>query len=49
MQPTASVPMSVASLRPYSGNARSHSKKQIKQIARSIEALRLHQPGPDQP
>ena len=25
------------SLRPYSGNARVHSKKQIKQIARSIE------------
>ena len=30
-------PMSVGNLRPYARNARTHSKKQIKQIARSIE------------
>jgi len=35
-QPTAIEHMPVASLRPYPGNARTHSKKQIRQIADSI-------------
>jgi hypothetical protein len=33
-----------ASLRPYSGNARTHSPKQIKQIARSIERFGFNNP-----
>ena len=37
----------VSALRPYSKNARTHSKKQIRQIADSIEPFRLHEPGPD--
>ena len=32
------------SLRPYSGNARTHSPKQIKQIARSIERFGFNNP-----
>src|SRR5829696_6548646 len=36
--------MAVASLRPYSGNARTHSKKQIKQIARSIDRFGFTNP-----
>jgi DNA modification methylase len=44
MQPTAIEPMSVASLRPYARNARTHSKKQIKQIARSIERFGFTNP-----
>jgi DNA modification methylase len=44
MQPTAIEPMSVASLRPYDRNARTHSKKQIKQIARSIERFGFTNP-----
>src|SRR5215472_2901512 len=36
IQPMAIEPMQVARLRPYSGNARTHSKKQIRQIADSI-------------
>jgi len=35
-QPTAIEHMPVASLRPYPGNARTHSKRQIRQIADSI-------------
>ena len=31
----------IGSLRPYPGNARTHSKKQIAQIARSIERFSL--------
>lgn len=31
----------IGSLRPYARNARSHSRKQIKQIARSIERFGL--------
>ena len=34
----------VASLRPYSGNARTHSKKQIKQISTSIERFGFTNP-----
>lgn len=34
----------IAELRPYSGNARTHSKKQIKQIARSIERFGFTNP-----
>lgn len=34
----------IASLRPYSGNARTHSKKQIKQIAASIERFGFTNP-----
>ena len=34
----------IAALRPYSGNARTHSKKQIKQIARSIERFGFTNP-----
>ena len=33
-----------SSLRPYSGNARTHSPKQIKQIARSIERFGFNNP-----
>jgi DNA modification methylase len=44
MQPMAIEPMSVASLRPYARNARTHSKKQIKQIARSIERFGFTNP-----
>src|SRR5258708_20645256 len=36
MRTMANEPMQVASLRPHQGNARSHSKKQIRQIADSI-------------
>jgi len=36
--------MAVASLRPYSRNARTHSKKQIRQIARSIERFGFTNP-----
>jgi hypothetical protein len=32
------------SLRPYSGNARTHSPKQVKQIARSIERFGFNNP-----
>jgi hypothetical protein len=44
MQPTAIEPMSVASLRAYDRNARTHSKKQIKQIANSIERFGFTNP-----
>ena len=37
-------PMSVGNLRPYARNARTHSKKQIKQIARSIERFGFTNP-----
>jgi len=36
--------MAVASLRPYSRNARTHSRKQIRQIARSIERFGFTNP-----
>lgn len=34
----------IASLRPYARNARTHSKKQVKQIARSIERFGFTNP-----
>jgi DNA modification methylase len=37
-------PMRVGNLRPYAQNARTHSKKQIKQIARSIERFGFTNP-----
>src|SRR3954453_18538672 len=36
--------MPVAGLRPYAGNARTHSKKQIRQIAGSIERFGFTNP-----
>jgi len=36
--------IAVESLRPYSGNARQHSKRQIQQIARSIERFGFTNP-----
>src|SRR4051812_4494349 len=44
MEHVAVQQMAVASLRPYPGNARTHSKKQIKQIARSIERFGFTNP-----
>lgn len=38
------VERDIATLRPYARNARTHSKKQIKQIARSIERLGFTNP-----
>jgi ParB-like chromosome segregation protein Spo0J len=37
-------PMRVADLRPYAHNARTHSKKQVKQIAQSIERFGFTNP-----
>jgi ParB-like chromosome segregation protein Spo0J len=37
-------PMRVGNLRPYARNARTHSKKQIKQIAQSIERFGFTNP-----
>ena len=42
--PMAVVPMAVAFLRPYRGNARTHSKKQIRQIADSIRKFGFTNP-----
>jgi DNA modification methylase len=42
--PLAVEPMAVARLRPYAGNARSHSKKQIRQIANSIQKFGFTNP-----
>src|SRR6516162_32570 len=42
--PTAIELMPVASLRPYPGNARTHSKKQIRQIADSIRRFGFTNP-----
>jgi ParB-like nuclease domain len=44
MQPMAIEPMPVASLRPYRGNARTHSKKQVRQIADSIGEFGFNKP-----
>jgi DNA modification methylase len=44
MQPMAIEPMPVASLRPHPGNARTHSKKQIRQIADSIRQFGFNNP-----
>src|SRR5215831_1445303 len=43
-QPTTIVPMPVARLRPYPGNARTHSKKQVRQIADSIQRFGFNNP-----
>lgn len=42
--PTGVTERSIQSLRPYAGNARTHSKKQIGQIARSIERFGFTNP-----
>jgi DNA modification methylase len=44
MQSMAVAPMQVAGLRPYSRNARTHSKKQIRQIADSIRKFGFTNP-----
>jgi len=44
VQPMAIEPMPVASLRPHSGNARTHFKKQIRQIADSIREFGFTNP-----
>src|SRR5215813_11044835 len=44
IQPMAIEPMPVARLRPYPGNARTHSKKQIRQIADSIRRFGFTNP-----
>src|SRR5258708_22143573 len=44
MRPMAIEPMPVASLRPHRGNARTHSKKQIRQIAESIRRFGFNNP-----
>jgi DNA modification methylase len=44
MRPMAIEPMPVASLRPHQGNARTHSKKQIRQIADSIRQFGFNNP-----
>ena len=44
IQPLAIVSIPVARLRPYSGNARIHSKKQIRQIADSIRRFGFTNP-----
>src|SRR6266478_2007011 len=42
--PISVVSMGVARLRPYTGNARTHSKKQIRQIADSIRKFGFTNP-----
>src|SRR3712207_916276 len=44
MNPSQIELMSVTSLRPYMSNARTHSKKQVKQIATSIERFGFTNP-----
>jgi DNA modification methylase len=44
MQSMAVTPMAVAALRPYSQNARTHSKRQIRQIADSIQKFGFTNP-----
>src|SRR5262245_3821203 len=44
IRPVAIDPMPVASLRPHPGNARTHSKKQIRQIADSIRRFGFTNP-----
>jgi DNA modification methylase len=43
-QPMAIEPIPISSLRPYPGNARTHSKKQIRQIADSIRRFGFTNP-----
>ena len=40
--------VAISALRPYPGNARTHSKKQIAQIADSISRFGFYQPRFDQ-
>ena len=42
--PKQLVQRDIAALRPYAGNARTHSKKQVRQIARSIERFGVTNP-----
>jgi DNA modification methylase len=44
IQPAAIEPMPVASLRPRPGNARTHSKRQVRQIADSIRQFGFNNP-----
>jgi ParB-like chromosome segregation protein Spo0J len=44
MQSMPVTPMAVAALRPYSQNARTHSKRQIRQIADSIQKFGFTNP-----
>jgi ParB-like chromosome segregation protein Spo0J len=44
MTPTSLEYVHVSALRPYSRNARTHSKKQIKQIAKSIKRFGFNNP-----
>ena len=44
MQPMVIEPMAVTRLRPYASNARTHSKKQIRQIADSIRKFGFTNP-----
>jgi hypothetical protein len=44
IQAAAIEPMPVASLRPYPGNPRTHSKKQVRQIADSIREFGFNNP-----
>ena len=44
MKPMTIEPMAVARLRPFTGNARTHSKKQIRQIADSIKRFGFTNP-----
>src|SRR3984893_17129707 len=44
MQPMVIEPLAVARLRPYARNARTHSKKQIRQIADSIQRFGFTNP-----
>ena len=44
VQPLAIEPMAISGLRPYRGNARTHSRKQIRQIADSIQRFGFTNP-----
>ena len=44
MQSMAIEPMAITGLRPYAKNARTHSKKQIRQIADSIQKFGFTNP-----
>ena len=44
MKPLTIEPMAIARLRPFAGNARTHSKKQIRQIADSIKTFSFNVP-----
>src|SRR6266852_1668291 len=44
MQPMVIEPVAIVQLRPYARNARTHSKKQLRQIAKSIERFGFTNP-----